>query len=124
LSVFRVAGSELVLTAQVPSGGAELTSVAQHGNLVYVLDAAGSSSVTGFAFFEGQLVPTPDSQQFLSGNGEMVTGSISTSGSAMRRRDWLRLRGFFLSLQLVKTGSEARSLVAWRLNGTYVSAAS
>jgi 6-phosphogluconolactonase len=78
LSVLRVVGSELVLTAQAPSGGAEPTSVAQHGNLVYVLDAAGSSSVTGFAFFEGQLVPIPDSQQFLSGNGANP-GSVAFS---------------------------------------------
>ena len=78
LSVFRVAGSELVLTAQVPSGGAEPNSVAQHGNLVYVLDAAGSSSVTGFEFFEGRLVPIPDSQQFLSANGA-IPGSVSFS---------------------------------------------
>jgi 6-phosphogluconolactonase len=78
LSVFRVADAQLVLTDQVPTGGAEPTSVAQHGNLVYVLDAAGSSSVAGFAFFGGHLAPIPDSQRYLSANGANP-GSVSFS---------------------------------------------
>ena len=69
LSVFHVVDAELILTDQVPIGGAEPTAVAQHGNLVYVLDAAGSSSVTGFTFHGGHLAPISNSQQFLSGNG-------------------------------------------------------
>jgi len=68
LSVFRVVGSLLILTDRVPTGGAEPTAVAQHGNLVYVLNAAGSSSVNGFAFFGGHLAPIPDAQSFLSAN--------------------------------------------------------
>jgi 6-phosphogluconolactonase (cycloisomerase 2 family) len=69
LSVFRVVDSRLILTDQVATGGAEPTAVAQHGSLVYVLDAAGSSSVVGFAFREGRLTPIPNSQRFLSANG-------------------------------------------------------
>jgi 6-phosphogluconolactonase len=69
LSVFRVEGAFLILTDRVPTGGAEPTAVAQHGNLVYVLDAAGSSSVTGFVFREGRLSTIPKSQQFPSANG-------------------------------------------------------
>ena len=69
LSVFRVEDSVLILTDEVPTGGAEPTAVTQHGNLVYVLNAAGSSSVVGFEFFEGHLTPIPGSQQFLSANG-------------------------------------------------------
>jgi 6-phosphogluconolactonase len=76
LSVFRVVDAELILTDQVPTGGAEPTAVAQHGNLVYVLDAAGSTSVTGFGFYGGHLAPIPNSQQFLSGNGANP-GSLS-----------------------------------------------
>jgi 6-phosphogluconolactonase (cycloisomerase 2 family) len=78
LSVFRVVDSRLVLTDQVATGGAEPISVTQHGNLVYVLNAAGSSSVSGFAFLGGHLAPIPDSQQFLSANGANP-GSVSFS---------------------------------------------
>jgi 6-phosphogluconolactonase (cycloisomerase 2 family) len=78
LSVFRVLGPLLILTDRVPTGGAEPTSVTQHGNLVYVLDAAGSSSVTGFAFREGRLSAIPKSQQFLSANGANP-GSVAFS---------------------------------------------
>jgi 6-phosphogluconolactonase len=78
LSVFRVEGSNLDLTDRAPTGGAEPTSVAQNGNLVYVLNAAGSSSVAGFAFHEGHLTPIQNSPQFLSGNGANP-GSIAFS---------------------------------------------
>lgn len=78
LSVFRIVDSLLVLTDQVATGGAEPTSVTQHGNLVYVLNAAGSSSVSGFAFSGGHLAPIPNSQQFLSANGANP-GSVSFS---------------------------------------------
>jgi 6-phosphogluconolactonase (cycloisomerase 2 family) len=69
LSVFRVLGASLFLTDRTPAGGAEPTSVAQHGSLVYVLNAAGSSSVVGFEFNNGHLREIPDSQRFLSANG-------------------------------------------------------
>jgi len=69
LSVFRVEGATLELTDRVPTGGAEPTAVAQYGNLVYVLNAAGSSSVAGFAFHGGHLTSIESSQKFLSANG-------------------------------------------------------
>jgi 6-phosphogluconolactonase len=69
LSVFRVEGSSLELTDRVPTGGAEPTAIAQNGDLVYVLNAAGSSSVAGFAFRWGHLTPIENSQKFLSANG-------------------------------------------------------
>lgn len=68
LSVFRVVGTSLILTDRVATGGAEPTSVTQHGNLVYVLNAAASSSVNGFAFFGGHLEPLHNAQGFLSAN--------------------------------------------------------
>lgn len=68
LSVFRVAGSSLFLADEIATGGAEPTSVTQHGNLVYVLNAAASSSVTGFAFHNGHLKELPNSQRLLSAN--------------------------------------------------------
>lgn len=78
LSVFRVNGPELLLAGKVPSGGAEPTSVAQHGNLIYVLNAAGSSSVVGFDFHDGHLTQIPDSIMYLSANGANP-GSVAFS---------------------------------------------
>jgi 6-phosphogluconolactonase len=69
LSVFRVFGSRLLLTDRVPTGGSEPNAVAQSGNLVYVLNTAGSSSVVGFRYREGRLTRIPDSLRYLSGNG-------------------------------------------------------
>src|SRR5258706_231059 len=41
VSVFRVFGSHLLLSDRAPSGGSEPNAVAQHGELVYVLNTAG-----------------------------------------------------------------------------------
>jgi 6-phosphogluconolactonase len=79
LSVFRVEGAFLFLTDQIATGGAEPTAVTQHGNLVYVLNAAASSSVTGFVFRNGHLNELPNSQRFLSAN-LVNPGSIDFSG--------------------------------------------
>jgi 6-phosphogluconolactonase len=68
LSVFRVFGSHLALTDRVPTGGSEPNAVAQRGDLVYVLNTAGSSSVVGFHLGQGHLQRIPDSLRFLSGN--------------------------------------------------------
>jgi hypothetical protein len=46
--VFLVHGSGLCLRDKVPSGGAEPNAVAQHANLVYVLNVGASSNVVGF----------------------------------------------------------------------------
>jgi 6-phosphogluconolactonase (cycloisomerase 2 family) len=69
LSVFRVTDSSLILTDEVATEGAEPVSVTQNGNLVYVLNAAGSSSVMGFFFHGGHLARIDGSQRFLSANG-------------------------------------------------------
>jgi 6-phosphogluconolactonase (cycloisomerase 2 family) len=80
LSVFRVFGSRLLLTDRVPTGGSEPNAVAQHGNLVYVLNTAGSSSVVGFRYHNGHLTRIPDSLHFLSGNG-VNSASVAFSGN-------------------------------------------
>ncbi len=80
LSVFRVVGSSLVLSDEVATGGAEPTSVAQNGNLVYVLNASASSSVVGFYFNAGHLERIKNSQSFLSGNG-VNPGSVAFSAN-------------------------------------------
>ena len=78
LSVFAVRGPQLQLLDKVPTGGSEPVSVTQHGNLVYVVNGAGSSSVVGFYLRDGKLTSIPGSQRFLSGNN-VGPGSIAFS---------------------------------------------
>jgi 6-phosphogluconolactonase (cycloisomerase 2 family) len=78
LSVFRVEGSRLLLVDEEATEGSEPNAVAQRGNLVYVLNTAGSSSVVGFRFDHGRLQRIRDSLRFLSGNG---AGSASVAFS-------------------------------------------
>jgi 6-phosphogluconolactonase len=48
ISVFRVDGPRLSLSDKVSSSGSEPNAIAQHGDLVYVLNTGGSSSVVEF----------------------------------------------------------------------------
>ncbi|HEX3943475.1 MAG TPA: beta-propeller fold lactonase family protein [Rhizomicrobium sp.] len=68
VSAFRVQGSHLWLSDRISTEGSEPNSVTQHGNLVYVLNTAGSSGVVGFYFDDGKFVRIPDSIRFLSAN--------------------------------------------------------
>jgi 6-phosphogluconolactonase len=69
ISVFRIHGSDLSLADKQLSGGSEPNAVAQHGHLVYVLNAGGSSNVVGFRVGEdGRLRQIPHSLSFLSTN--------------------------------------------------------
>jgi 6-phosphogluconolactonase len=69
VSVFRVHGVDLWLADKQLSQGSEPNAVAQHGDLVYVLNAGGSSSVVGFRVTEdGKLHPIHNSLRFLSTN--------------------------------------------------------
>ena len=78
LTAFRVAGSRLWLTDHIATEGSEPNSVAQYGNLVYVLNTAGSSSVAGFYFDDGKLVRIGGSLRFLSANA-VGSGSVAFS---------------------------------------------
>lgn len=79
ISVFQVSGSTLTLVGTMPCGGAEPVAVAQHGNLVYVLNAGGSSNVTGFHFTStGVLKPIPHSTAFLT-TANSGAGSLAFS---------------------------------------------
>jgi 6-phosphogluconolactonase (cycloisomerase 2 family) len=82
ISVFRVHGANLSLVDRVPCGGSEPVAVAQHGNLVYVLNAGGTSNVTGFRLDQnGELRAIPDSIAFLStGNSGAASLSFSPDG--------------------------------------------
>jgi 6-phosphogluconolactonase len=78
ISAFRVDGSRLLLTDRISTEGSEPNAVTQHGNLVYVLNTAGSSSVVGFYFDNGHFVRIPDSIRFLSANA-VASGSVAFS---------------------------------------------
>jgi len=82
ISVFRVHGANLSLVDRVPCGGSEPVAVAQHGNLVYVVNAGGTSNVTGFRLDQnGKLRAIPDSIAFLStGNSGAASLSFSPDG--------------------------------------------
>jgi 6-phosphogluconolactonase (cycloisomerase 2 family) len=84
LSMFRIEdGTRLALTARVPTHGGFPTAVAHHGDLVYVLNAAGSSSVVGFRLRGNDLVEIPGSLRFLSGTN-VVPASLAFSPDGAR----------------------------------------
>jgi 6-phosphogluconolactonase len=66
LSVFAIASDGLRLTDRVASGGANPTSVAARGDVVYVLNN-GTPNVSGFTLADGRLAPLADSARPLSG---------------------------------------------------------
>jgi 6-phosphogluconolactonase (cycloisomerase 2 family) len=68
VSVFRVHGSTLVLSDKVLSEGSEPNAIAQHGNLVYVVNTGGSSNVAGFLLEGDHLRYIKGSLTFLSTN--------------------------------------------------------
>ncbi|MBV8673777.1 MAG: beta-propeller fold lactonase family protein [Acidobacteriaceae bacterium] len=68
ISVFRVHGTNLVLSDKVRSEGSEPNAIAQHGNLVYALNTGGSSNVAGFVLEGDHLRYIKNSLSFLSTN--------------------------------------------------------
>jgi 6-phosphogluconolactonase len=74
LSVFKVHHSSLSLVDKVISGGSEPNAVAQHGNVVYVLNVGGSSNVVGFTLQDDKLKQIPNSSRFLSTNNSGAGG--------------------------------------------------
>ena len=79
VSVFRVHGADLELVDKLPCGGASPVAVAQHGNLVYVVNEGASSSVSGFSLSnDGKLRPISNSLAFLS-TANSGPGSLSFS---------------------------------------------
>jgi 6-phosphogluconolactonase (cycloisomerase 2 family) len=79
LSVFRVDGSRLELSDEVPTEGSEPNAVAEHAGLIYVLNTAGTSSVVGFQLRGGKLTRIPGSLRFLSENNGAFPGSVAFS---------------------------------------------
>src|SRR5438270_12951060 len=75
VSLFGVHGSRISLVDKVISGGSEPNAVAQHANLVYVVNVGGSSSVVGFTLDHGKLKQIPNSTRFLTTNNSGAGGT-------------------------------------------------
>lgn len=74
ISSFRVSSAHLMLVDTVNSGGAFPSALTQSGNLLYVLNAGGNGSVTGFRVNpDGHLSPIPHSTRNLSGESTAPT---------------------------------------------------
>jgi 6-phosphogluconolactonase (cycloisomerase 2 family) len=65
ISVLSVEGSNVRLDQVLGSGGEFPDSITVHGNLVYVLNAGGAGSVSGFWIFGRFVVPIPGSTRSL-----------------------------------------------------------
>jgi len=65
VSVFAVDGDALQLRQVAPSGGAFPTSIAVHGDLVYVLDTGNTANVQGYRLTGGRLHPIEGSRRTL-----------------------------------------------------------
>ena len=59
ITVFRVHGDGLIRSQVISSGGQFPVSIAVHGNQVFVLNAWGGASVSGFLQVGGYLIPVP-----------------------------------------------------------------
>lgn len=66
LSVLSDRGSRLRLVQVLSSGGTFPDSVAVRGDLVYVLDAGGAGTVSGYRIFADRLFPLPGSSRSLA----------------------------------------------------------
>ena len=66
VSSFQVDGEKLHLVDVASSGGGFPNAIAQWGDLVYVLNAAGNSSVVGFHLEDGKLTRIPGAIGYLS----------------------------------------------------------
>jgi hypothetical protein len=65
VSVFAVRGDRLTLVQQISSGGTFPVSLAQHGDLLYVVNARDGGSLQGYAIAGDQLVALPGSNRGL-----------------------------------------------------------
>jgi 6-phosphogluconolactonase (cycloisomerase 2 family) len=67
ISSFKITGNGLNLKSTVTSNGDRPVSIAQYGNLVYVLNAGGTGNISGFWLGENdKLTPIPNSTRPLS----------------------------------------------------------
>ena len=83
ISVFQVSGDQLALAQVISSGGLFPAGFAIHGDLVYVLNAGGSGSVSGYRIAGGRLHPIQASTRTLglpNTNPPFFLGSPAEAG--------------------------------------------
>ncbi len=80
ISVFAVAGDQLVLRQVIGSGGQFPVSVAVHGDLVYVLNALDGGSVQGYQVVSGLVIPLAGSNRPLGLNPTATPQYTNTPG--------------------------------------------
>jgi DNA-binding beta-propeller fold protein YncE len=80
ISVFGVSGDRLALREILRSGGTFPVSIAVHGSLVYVLNAAGGGDVQGFKVIGSLLAPLPGSRRALGLDPNQTPQFTSTPG--------------------------------------------
>jgi len=77
VSSFAVRGADLILLGTQPTGGSMPTSVTQAGDLVYVLNAGGNGSVSGFRILpNGHLLPIRNSTRNLGSSASSPTDVV------------------------------------------------
>jgi 6-phosphogluconolactonase (cycloisomerase 2 family) len=91
VSVLVVRGDRLGLRQVIGSGGAFPVSVAVHGDLVYVLNAEGGGSVSGYRVFRDRLIPIPGSTRPLGLNPDATPQFTNTPGQAAFSPDGAQL---------------------------------
>ena len=78
ITVFSVRGDELIRSQVISSGGQFPVSIAVHGSHVFVLNALGGASVSGFVQSGGRLIPQPSWHRDL---GLGTTSSTAFTGT-------------------------------------------
>jgi 6-phosphogluconolactonase (cycloisomerase 2 family) len=91
ISVFAVHGDRLALRQVITSGGQFPVSIAVHGHLVYVLNALGGGSVSGYVQVAGSLVAVPSWHRGLGLNPDQMPQFTSTPGQVSFTPDGSKL---------------------------------
>jgi 6-phosphogluconolactonase (cycloisomerase 2 family) len=91
ISVFAVHGDRLALRQVIGSGGQFPVSIAVHGHLVYVLNALGGGSVSGYVQAGGRLFAVPSWNRDLGLNPDQTPQFTSTPGQVSFTPDGSKL---------------------------------
>jgi 6-phosphogluconolactonase (cycloisomerase 2 family) len=84
ISLFRVGPDGLALEDVAGSGGTQPVSVTVHGSLVYVLNAGGTPSITGFSLDGDSLIPIAGSTRALGpGSSGPAQVAFSSDGNSL-----------------------------------------
>src|SRR5215472_5306762 len=80
ITVFSVRGDQLVRSQVISSDGQFPVSITAHGNQLYVLNALGGASVSGFVQVGGRLIPRPSWHRDLGLGTNSSTAFTATPG--------------------------------------------